>query len=294
MITIPNLDLFIAQTCNLSCSGCITFSDSRVVKGITRYNPDHLAFWSQHIQPAYINMFGGEPLLNPDLELWLAGCSGYWPASNLTIQTNGVKLTVDHLDLIDKYGVSFRISQHIADYKSTITEFIDAALATGKFQPWTNENGPVQNGYGEQRGWINESGASIQWTESYSETVWWPFYQGTAEDSNPSFSYFSNDFASSWNTCVAKTFVNMFEGNLYKCPAVAGLLINGHSLGLDKKNYWSDWFNNYKRLNIGSDSATITEWFNEQQGPQSCCNMCSRNVSTNVEVQTGVNSKVKL
>jgi len=294
MITIPNLDLFIAQTCNLSCSGCITFSDSRVVKGITRYNPDHLAFWSQHIEPAYINMFGGEPLLNPDLELWLAGCSEYWPNSSLAIQTNGLRLTKGHLTLIDKYNVNFIISQHLAYYTSVITDFIDAVLATGKFQPWTNENGPVQNGYGEQRGWINESGASIQWTESYKETVWWPFYHGTAEDSEPNYSYFSNDFASSWNTCVARTFVNMFEGDLYKCPAVAGLLINGESLGLNKKETWRDYFNNYKKLSLGSDSSTITNWFKEQAAPQSCCNMCTRNVSMDVEPQKLAQAKVKI
>ena len=68
MISISNLDIFIAKTCNLSCAGCITFSDSKLVKGITPYNSDHVEFWSNYIQPAYTNMFGGEPLINPDLE----------------------------------------------------------------------------------------------------------------------------------------------------------------------------------------------------------------------------------
>tara|TARA_R110002074_G_scaffold393612_1_gene580221 strand:- start:1560 stop:2438 length:879 start_codon:yes stop_codon:yes gene_type:complete len=292
MIDIPNLDMFIVQTCNLSCAGCQTFSDSKLVKGVTRYNNDYLEFWSSKIQPAYINMFGGEPLLNPDLEMWLDGCRQYWPDSNLVIQTNGLRLSEEHLSWIDTYNVSFNISQHMPEYGSKVWNFINQALATGKFQPWTNENGPVQNGYGEQRGWINSDECHIQLTESFNETVWWSFYKNTAEESKPNYNYFSNDFHSSWNVCGCRTFVNMFEGNLYKCPAVAGLLINGDSLGLNEKNTWKDWFNNYKRLNLYSQDVIIDEWFNEQKGPQSCCNMCAHKLD--MGAQTVVNSKVKL
>lgn len=291
---ISNLDIFIAKTCNLSCSGCITFSDSKLVKGITHYTKEHLAFWSQYIEPAYTNMFGGEPLVNPDLEQWLAGCRKYWPYTNLTIQTNGLRLDKQHLDLIKEYNVSYRISQHLANYSDVVWNFINLALESGDFKPWVNENGPVQNGHGEDRGWIDDQGNSIQLTESYKEEVWWPFYKGTGTNSKPSHSYFSNDFASSWNTCVARSFVNMYDGNLYKCPAVAGLLVNGSALGLDKDTDWQDYFSQYKRLNLHSNSVIIDKWFDDQQGPQSCCNMCTRGVSTQADAQTLVDAKVKI
>ena len=294
MISISNLDIFIAKTCNLSCAGCITFSDSKLVKGITPYNSDHLEFWSNYIQPAYTNMFGGEPLINPDLEKWIAGCREYWPYTTISIQTNGLRLDQQHLDLIEKYNVSYRISQHLADYSDVVWKFIDMAMETGKFKPWINERGPVQNGYGQDRGWINEQGDYIQLTESYKEEVWWPFYKGTGTDSKPNYNYFSNDFASSWDTCVARTFVNMYDGDLYKCPAVAGLLVNGPALGLDKDSNWSPYFSQYKRLQMHSNNVTIEEWFHEQQGPQSCCNMCTRSVSTQADAQILVNAKVKI
>ena len=292
MITIPNLDMFIAQTCNLSCAGCQTLSDSKAVKGITRYNAEYVEFWSDKIQPVNINMFGGEPLLNPDLEQWLSECRKHWPTSNLVIQTNGIRLTEQHLQWVDDYSVSINISQHMPEYRNTVWNFINSAIDTGKFEPWTNENGPVQNGYGEQRGWINSNNCHIQLTESFAETVWWSFYKGTAETSTPNHDYFSNDFKSSWDVCGCRSFVNMFEGNLYKCPAVAGLLINGESLGLNEKTDWKGWFDNYKCLHLHSDDATIQEWFEDQQGPQSCCNMCARELD--MHNQTEVNTKVKL
>ena len=86
----------------------------------------------------------------------------------------------------------------------------------------------------------------------------------------------------------------MYDGDLYKCPAVAGLLVNGPALGLDKDSNWSPYFSQYKRLQMHSNNVTIEEWFHEQQGPQSCCNMCTRSVSTQADAQILVNAKVKI
>ena len=292
--SIPNLDIFISKTCNLSCSGCVTFSDSRLVKGITRYNQEHVTFWSKYLDPSAINMFGGEPLINPDLEKWIAGCREAWPYATINIQTNGILLQEKHYQIMQDYNVNMIISQHMPDYADTVTAFVDYFKAQGTYKLLEFDGVPTVNGYGKEMGWVNQQGNYVHVSETFNESVWWPFYQGTATESKPSFNYFSNDFESSWTTCVARTFVNMYDGNLYKCPAVVGLLINGPALGLDKDPDWESYFSQYKRLNINSDHATIKEWITDQAGPQSCCNMCSRSVSEDYEAQTVVNSKVKL
>ena len=67
------LDIVIARNCQLNCRGCITFSDHNLVKGYTKIN-DSLAwleFWSSKLKPKTLHLFGGEPLMHPELLEWV-------------------------------------------------------------------------------------------------------------------------------------------------------------------------------------------------------------------------------
>lgn len=288
MIGFGQLDIFISKTCNLACHGCITFSDSKLVKGVYRYNDEQLKFWSQYLNPANINLFGGEPLVNPDLDQWALGVKQYFPGAVLNIQTNGVLLKEEHYHMQQDIGFNIIISQHMPDYSDVVWNYINYFKAQG---PMTML---AKNGYGAERKWRNKQGNYIQLSESYSENVWWEFYKGTAESSRPKNNYFSNGATTSWFNCVAKEFVNLVDGDLYKCPASAGLLINGPNLGLDKIEDWKPYFENYEKLQFGSDSATINKWFLERKSAQNICNMCTRNPKNEKERQTNARSKIKL
>lgn len=291
---ISQLDVFISKTCNLSCHGCLTFSDHRLVKGIYRYNEAQLAFWSQHINPAFINMFGGEPLINPDLELWLKGCKQYFPNSILNVQTNGALLNQEHYQMQKKIGFNIIISQHLSDYGSVVWDYINYWKSQETFDLLELEGVPAVNGYGQERGWRSSNGYYVHLHESFSESVWWEFYAGTGETARPKQDYFSNGAEESWEHCVARDFINLVDGDLYRCPASAGLFQTGPVIGLDQVEEWKPYFENYKKLQYGSDSATIDQWLEERAYAQNICNMCTRNPQNELESQKNVRTKVKL
>ena len=294
MIDIAQLDIFISKTCNLACHGCITFSDGKLVKGVYRYNDEQLKFWSQYLNPANINLFGGEPLVNPDLEQWAQGAKKYFPNAQLYLQTNGVLLREKHYHMQQDIGFNIIISQHMADYADVVWNYIDYFKSQGPYTILELEGAPTVNGYGQERGWKNEQENYVHLTESYLETVWWEFYGGTAETSVPKNNYFSNGAEESWTNCVAREYVNLVNGDLYKCPASAGLLINGPNLGLNKVEEWEPYFENYEKLQFGSDYAIIDKWFKERNYAQNICNMCTRNPQDEIESQNNVGTKVKL
>ena len=93
MHILSRLDLMIAYSCNLSCTGCISLSD-RQRDGIAPYSEiqDWLRTWGQKINPSVLTIFGGEPCLHPDLLDICRLAQLTWPTSTIRLITNGYLL----------------------------------------------------------------------------------------------------------------------------------------------------------------------------------------------------------
>ena len=88
------LDIPIIRSCNLSCGGCLTFSDSKRIKGLVNLeeSKEWLAHWADRLDPETVTVFGGEPLLHPQFVEWCIELRRLWPKADLRINTNGYYL----------------------------------------------------------------------------------------------------------------------------------------------------------------------------------------------------------
>jgi len=183
MIKVELLEFYITNVCNLTCRGCNRFNDGKF-KGHQRWS-DHSDLyeqWPQYITPEHIVLIGGEPTLNPDLELYVSNLRRLWPNSEITIQTNGTYTNVQKIDWWETYQVSFGVSIHDPSTEKTIKS------------DW-NQIGPTIDAYVfNQPNLINKG------------THWEPH---------------NSDPDTAFKACDMATCHTMFNGKLYKCPMMA-------------------------------------------------------------------------
>ena len=88
------LDIPIIRSCNLECGGCLTFSDSKKIKGLVNLDQSRpwLEHWASRLDPSAVTIFGGEPLLHPNFIGWCKQVRQLWPNAELRINTNGYYL----------------------------------------------------------------------------------------------------------------------------------------------------------------------------------------------------------
>lgn len=89
---IPNVEFYITNVCNLTCSNCNRFNDYDF-KGWQRWADyeDIYRAWSSRVRLQRITILGGEPLLNPSLLDWVDGINNLWDRS-VQVLTNGTRL----------------------------------------------------------------------------------------------------------------------------------------------------------------------------------------------------------
>ncbi len=109
------------NTCNLTCSNCGSINNYNF-NGVSRWNTlkHYYEKWSEIIEFSEIDILGGEPFLNPDLEQWAMGIKTLWPTAWLSIGTNGTLLKLDKniklcRRLIDA-GIIIKVSCHSRDH----------------------------------------------------------------------------------------------------------------------------------------------------------------------------------
>lgn len=182
------LEIYITNICNLSCRGCNRFNNYNF-KGHqlwAEYAVDYEA-WSTRLDPKEIHIIGGEPALNPDLELWAMNLRRLWPTSAIMIQTNGTYIKPNFSTFWDKYQVSFGISLH------------DITTADYIMESWRELMGSWFNTFLE--GFIFHTANIIK------------------QDNHFVLQY--TDKQASFDQCDMKYDHTMHRGKLYKCPSMA-------------------------------------------------------------------------
>jgi organic radical activating enzyme len=181
----PVVEFYITNVCNLSCRGCNRFNDLNF-KGHQYWDDyaDEYEAWSKRLELPRITIIGGEPTLNPDLEKWCANLRRLWPNAVIMIQTNGTYQKFDPLEYWRKYSVGIGLSLH------------DPATADELKEKWKNLAGPFEAYIFHQNTVIKEDDH-------------WVLHQ-----SNPKRAF---------DVCDMKHDHTMYNGKLYKCPAMSGL-----------------------------------------------------------------------
>ena len=115
---IPYIEFHVADHCNLNCKGCVHFSP--LVKEIKFPNYEEVKADIFQLKKVVeyiddINILGGEPFLNEDLDKYIELVREVYPFSKITIVTNGLllmKIKDRHVESIKHNNAKIRISAY--------------------------------------------------------------------------------------------------------------------------------------------------------------------------------------
>jgi organic radical activating enzyme len=119
--SIPLIEFYITNVCNLTCRGCNRFNNYNF-KGHQYWDDHALAYeaWSKRLEIPSIWILGGEPTLNPDLEKWCINLRRLWPKSEINIQSNGTQ----HKKIFDTFWEKYQIGWGIALHDQSVAKEI--------------------------------------------------------------------------------------------------------------------------------------------------------------------------
>jgi organic radical activating enzyme len=287
------LDIPIIRSCNLSCGGCLTFSDSKRIKGLVNLEESMpwLTEWASKVDPEAVTIFGGEPLLHPQFIEWCRTVRRLWPNSELRINTNGYYLDrlFDRIpelfieDIRPQFIVSIQtghepyysiVKNHIETLKEKVLAYLAPLYPTEyvEWNLWLDEAEIFKSWW---RIDINQRDTGIRITSCEQHKIpWQAHYQNAEENLKPFYDYNDEYYVKNHSFCQAKNFVNLYQGRLYKCPTVA---VVGHTLetfGLNNDTDWNPYISNYQSIGADATIEQLYNWVQTQANPEKVCNMC--------------------
>jgi organic radical activating enzyme len=266
-LSIPYVEFYITNVCNLSCNGCNRFNnfDFRGFQKWTDYKEVYQQ-WSQEVNPASIAILGGEPLLNPTFMEWAQGIRELWPTSIIRVITNGFQLDrVKNLySLLQKRkNIQLWVGIHNKQHKKTIIDKVSNFLqqpVTTKF----NDSTPYQE--------------KLIMTDSNNVTVtieynWW-FHQGSIIRNLDQLNLHQSDPVKAHTNCHMKTCHHFVHGKLYKCGVVAVLLEfdQQHTLTLSAED--RVLMSSYQPLKITNTTEQKKQFIDNLTNPIDQCRFC--------------------
>ncbi len=232
----PVVEFYITNVCNLTCRGCNRFNDKKF-KG-HQYWDDHAEeyeAWSKRLDIPRITIIGGEPTLNPDLEKWAMNLRRLWPNAVIMIQTNGTYWKPEYKKLWDNYAVGFGLSLH------------DPLTAEKIKEQWKHQAGVI---------------------EAYV------FHQATVIEKNNTWVLHQSDAKRAFAACDMKHDHTMYNGKLYKCPAMSNLPDFDQQFGLTLDERQRDLLYSYTPLASNCSDFELQEFINTKDQHISQCEFC--------------------
>lgn len=206
---LPFVETMITQACNISCRGCTNYSDIKHSGYVTwDQGHDQLRPWLQRLTIPDFGIFGGEPLINPEVRAWIMGIRMIMPQSQIRFTTNGLLLdrNFDIVDLMAEIGnCVLKITVHVDDVtlESTITRIM-------KRYEWRQITEHGINRYIADRGFRLQ----INRPKVFVKT-----FRGDYHDMKP----YDSDPVLAFENCCQQTCPLLYNGSLYKC-STSGLL----------------------------------------------------------------------
>ena len=206
---LPFVETMITQACNLSCHGCTNYSDL-IHSGYVRWadGKQQIAAWLERVDIPDFGLFGGEPLVNPEVEKWIVGVRELMPNAQIRFTTNGINLHKKfHLVklLHDIGNCVIKIGVHVNDPK--LEETIQRVYESYNWKPVTE--------YGIDR---HITGDRVRFHVKRPDTFW-KTYRGEYANMMPH----DSDPVEAFKQCCQQTCPLLYNGKIYKC-STAGLL----------------------------------------------------------------------
>jgi len=246
----PVLEIYITNECNLSCGNCNRFNNHDFQGHY--YWDDHaedFEKWSSRIDSRLITIIGGEPSLNPGLEIWAKNLRRLWPNSNIMIQSNGIGTAYrKRHEFYDKYQVGWGISVHDPDLKPKI------------LQQWSPHDPNTKSVF-----------------DAYE------FTPATVQPSTSGFRVHNSDPDKAFQVCTMHTCHTMFRGKLYKCPITALLPIFCQQHNVEMTDQQRQLMNQYQPLSADCSEEELQKFAKDRKTSIPQCNLCpEKNVFSKV------------
>ena len=258
--------LQVSYSCNMSCKGCVTVSDIPR-DGVQPFDDvlETIEEWSKVLEPEWVMIFGGEPLMHPRIKDIAREVRKHWPNTRISIPTNGLLLRniMDTEWVEEVQPLEIRVSLHKDDaegrfFKRLISEFMSM------YKNWQPNKHPL----GEaglppsptiefKFNYLHESGLSIAVSQNEEYIVPYTF------DENGNKAPYNSDPVKAQKRCVSPELVFLYKKQLWKCIPYPNLK--------DTEPNFEKLWPHYAPYNPTDD---LTTFFDNVVKPESVCSMC--------------------
>jgi hypothetical protein len=247
MRVIEALEIHVVHSCNLVCEGCSHYSNQGHEGLVSLDEADTwMRLWNRRVRPARFSLLGGEPTLHPQLAEFVVLSRQHWPDAQLQVVTNGFLLhRHPELPVVLANDANATISVSIhhtgASYRKKLTPVV-----------------------GLLHDWVRRYGIRVEYRPSHG--FWTRRYNGSGAAMQP---FDDGQPRRSWENCSAKRCHQLFQGQIWKCPAVAYLQLQDAKYGLS--DVWQPYLR-YVPLSPHSTAEQLEAFFSEED--EACCRMC--------------------
>ena len=287
---IPYVEFYITNVCNLACENCNRFNNYKFSGYQDWKDYEHeYRHWAKYVKLQGITLLGGEPLLNPTINQWIAGINQTWN-QGVEVLTNGTRL--NHVPgLYETIAADSRnwigVSLHnINDLDRCIEEI--RKFLRGPTQFWKNDDPENANNF-------KTFGGAYGF---YDGTVWvrvWvydSFYDASIRlNSSNRLTVHNSDPVEAHSVCgfVQYKSYHFIKGALYKCGPVALLPDLDKQSPLDISEDDRKLMNSYLPLTADEYIDRNEEFFANLDSVIPQCKFCPSKF-TNITIQA-VNKK---
>jgi hypothetical protein len=247
----PVVEFYITNVCNLSCRGCNRFNNYNF-KGHQLWADHATAYeaWAKRLDLPRITIIGGEPTLNPDLELWAMNLRRLWPDAVIMVQTNGTYQRPEHIDFWGKHNIGYGVSLH---------------------DPKTTDE--IRERWKHRAGFI----------EAYT------FHQSTVIKQDDHFILHKSDPVRAFNACDMKHDHTMYQGQLYKCPAMSNLPDFDQQFDLRLDDRQRELLYGYKPLSADCSEEELQQFAATKDQHIAQCEFCPQELTWHAALGTDSN-----
>lgn len=257
-ITIPKVEFYITNVCNLTCQRCNRFNDYNF-KGWQRWSDYEKIYeqWADKVEIDQIVILGGEPLLNPSINDWVLGLNRLW-FKNVQILSNGTRLnsTPGLYKTINRQavehgpknwiGISLHNRNELDWYLNEVRSFLRGKTEFREDKTRLNEYGNSWTD-GADYWFRDQNGVKVllYWSDSF-------FNSAVHPGDNGKLTLYNNDPFKAHQVCGFARFKNyhFIKGKLYKCGPAALFPEFDQQHNLDLSDEDRELVNSYRPLTV--------------------------------------------
>ena len=253
MYDIEQLELHVTHACNFTCEGCSHYSNHGHTGNISLDDCEEWLYgWSKRVKPKTFTILGGEPTLNKDLPeiVYMVRAMFPDPTTGIDVITNatGLHLQPRLPQMLVATGATLAVSIHSTEHPNYIKKF--------------------KRGYKLAKKWKHDLGVWVEFWD-FTNKEWVRQYKGFGDRMMP---YEDNNPRKSWEVCISKYAMQLHEGKLWKCTALAYLPMQAKKYNLSDK--WNPYLK-YQSLDVDCTDEELEEFLNRED--ESFCSMCPAN-----------------